>query len=112
MRESMVVLASSDQGALATVQQRCSVVSALPPRLLIVKADEPTLRALRTLPGVEDVIGEPIGMLPASLDETERLFAQAWQQRLQSQDKQRPGEGLSWDTPGYSPPDKPDPAPR
>ena len=39
-----------------------------------------------------------------SLDEKESLFVSAWQTRLQQSRKQRPGEGLDWDHPGFKPP--------
>ena len=113
MLEHLVVLSSKDQGAAAAVQQRCRVVSALPPRLLVVAAaDEQVAHGLRVLPGVDDVISGPTSTLPDSLNETERLFVQAWQQGRQSHEKQRPGDGLNWGAEGFSPPDRPDPVPR
>ena len=39
-----------------------------------------------------------------SLDEKESLFVSAWQTRLRQSRKQRPGEGLDWDHPGFKPP--------
>jgi hypothetical protein len=58
MPEYLVLLSSNDQGAAAAVRQRSHVQSALPPRLLVVKADEPVAQKLRVLPGVDDVISE------------------------------------------------------
>jgi hypothetical protein len=41
----------------------------------------------------------------AALTPAQRLFVDAWVSRRRS--KTRPGEGLSWDTPGREPPDWP-----
>lgn len=109
MSEYVVVLSSNDQGAANAVRQRCRVVSALPPRLLVVEADEQLAQELRVLPGVEDVIGGANNTLPNSLNESELLFVQAWQQSRHMDDKSRPGEGLNWDAEGFSAPDHPDP---
>jgi hypothetical protein len=42
----------------------------------------------------------------STLDERERQWAAAWNLR-QSKKPPRPGEGLPWDAPGFSPPDRP-----
>jgi hypothetical protein len=112
MSQYLVLLSSNEQGAAAAVRQRCHVVSALPPRLLVVEADEQVAQELRVLPGVDDVISEMNNSLPNSLNESELLFAQAWQQSRHLNDKSRPGEGLNWDAEGFLPPDHPDPAQR
>jgi ABC-type iron transport system FetAB permease component len=39
-----------------------------------------------------------------SLDQQEAMFVAAWRLRLQAPTKQRPGEGLDWDAPGFEPP--------
>jgi hypothetical protein len=105
--EYLVLLASNDLGSAATVRQRCRILSVSPPRLLVVEADEQAVQSLRALPGVADVISATTGMLPDSLNETERLFAHAWQQRHQMHEKQRTGDGLNWDAEGFLPPDRP-----
>lgn len=112
MSEYVVLLSSNDQGAAAVVRQRCRVVSELPPRLLVVEADEQVAQGLRVLPGVDDVISGMNNILPNSLNESELLFVQAWQQSRHMDDKSRPGEGLSWDAEGFLPPDHPDPEQR
>ena len=112
MNEYVILLSSNDQGAAAVLRQRCRVVSALPPRLLVVEADEQVAQGLRDLPGVDDVISGVNDILPNSLNESEMLFVQAWQQSRHMDDKQRPGEGLSWDAEGFSAPDHPDPEKR
>jgi len=40
----------------------------------------------------------------SSLDQQEAMFVAAWRLRLQAPAKQRPGEGLNWDAPGFKPP--------
>jgi hypothetical protein len=42
---------------------------------------------------------------PEGLTEAEQLFVDGWRQRLE--DKTRVGDGLAWDTPGYTAPDLP-----
>ncbi len=49
-------------------------------------------------PGAEDV---------AHLSPAELLFVDAWRARLDEGAKVRPGDGLSWDTTGFQPPDPP-----
>ena len=112
MSQYIVLLSSNDQGADAIVRQRCRVVSALPPRLLVVEADEQVAQELRVLPGVDDVISGMHNIPSSSLNESEQLFVQAWQRSRHLDDKQRPGEGLNWDAEGFLPPDHPDPAQR
>lgn len=112
MSEYVVLLSSNDQDAATAVRQRCRVVSALPPKLLVVEADEQVAQELRVLPGVEDVISRMNNILPNSLNESELLFVQAWQQSRNLDNKTRPGEGLNWDAEGFSAPDHPDPAQR
>ena len=110
--EYLVLLASNDHRTAATVRQCCRIVSELPPRLMVVEADEQAVQSLRAVPGVANVVSGTTSILPDSLNETERLFAQAWQQRHQMHEKQRVGDGLNWDAEGFSPPDRPDLEPR
>ena len=48
------------------------------------------------------------GALPPSLTEGERLFAEGWLERQSRGPKERKGEGLPWDAPGFQPPDRDD----
>ena len=106
MSEVLVVI-----GPAATEPQRQAVMRAAPavqiisPRVFTsVTADA---ARLRSMPGVGVVLtgGEAVASLP-QLDESEALFAQAWLSRT-GKSKQRPGEGLDWDTPPMIPPDPP-----
>jgi hypothetical protein len=112
MSEDIVLLSSTDQAAKIAVEQHFHVASSLPPRLLVVSAEENVARALRDIPGVLAVIGWKTSTLPDLLNETERLFVRAWQQRQQSNEKDRHGDGMNWGADDFSPPDRPDPAPR
>jgi hypothetical protein len=53
------------------------------------------------------VSDDPPPRLPPDLTQSERLFVAAWEARRQP--KSRVGEGLSWDAPGFLPPDSPTP---
>lgn len=83
------------------------MLSQLPPRLAVAEMDDGEAEALRRLPGTLEVISGPEEPLPASLSESEELFVRGWQQRQRGGKRERPGEGLSWDAPGFLPPDPP-----
>ena len=72
------------------------VLSAYPPRLYVVECE--------ALPGGFAAVGRD-DEIPSDLSEGERLFAAGWQQSKRP--KTRRGEGLSWDAPGFEPPDDP-----
>lgn len=81
-----------------------SLTQVFSPRLGVVRVDDSTLAELQ---GRTDVVAVARRVLPpgavAELDETERLFAEAWSQH--DRPKQRRGEGLPWDAEDHSPPD-------
>ena len=81
----------------------------LSPRVVIVEShDDAAKEKLRTMNGV-DLVLEPGENPPAevreTLTDTEKLFVDAHAQR--SRQKERPGEGLSWGSKGFLPPDPP-----
>jgi hypothetical protein len=82
---------------------RVEVRQQLPPGLAIVAAGEAELRALEQSPEVRAVhtADVPADVL-ARLDEPARSFAAAWNERRRPKD--RPGQGASWDAPGFDPP--------
>ena len=104
--ELLVILeASLADEALAQLRAVANVTQVLTPRLALVQADpETTARAAR-IRGVLDVYDDAVSELPADLTPSERVFVSAWEARRQP--KTRPGEGLSWDAPGFLPPDPP-----
>jgi hypothetical protein len=93
---------------------RWAVVSRVPPDVVVIRTEEPedvsriagrARLAMARLPsGDIQVMGDE-GALD-DLDEGARLFVRSWRERpLQKPD--RPGDGLSWDHPGFQPPDRP-----
>jgi len=79
------------------------MIQQLLPRLAVVQTDADGLARLRGMPGVTAVIEDrvPVNVL-RQLTPAERTFAEAW--IAGRQPKQRPGEGLPWDTEGFQPP--------
>jgi hypothetical protein len=93
---------------LSRVGERVEVTQRLPPRLAIARGAREALEAVRHLPGVVSVSEGPVPVpVLNGLNPTEQVFAEAWV--LGRKPKAfRPGEGLSWDAPGFQPPDRPD----
>ena len=87
----------------AVIHPHVEIQQRLPPRLAIVAADEEGLRALERKPEVRAVFtGDVPPEALTQLNEAERLFAAGWNQRHRP--KQRRGEGLPWDAPGFDAP--------
>lgn len=102
MQEALVVAA--DPQDLERIGALVRVLRQLPPRLLIVVADEGAFTALAAIGGIQVVRSRPIPKsLLAGLSASERLFAEAWSQ--QGRPKVRVGDGQPWDAPGFEPPD-------
>jgi len=77
--------------------------------VFVVEGGQSELAKLRAISGVTIIAGgdAPPGVLE-KLDEGEKLFVAAWSSRSkEAGSKQRRGEGLSWDAPGFTPPDAP-----
>jgi acetamidase/formamidase len=103
---TLLVVADDVGQVLDQLGRPARVVQHLPPRLAVVESDDDVRAQLRALPGVLGV-GEPDlrDDVRARLTETERLFVDAWV--LGRRPKERHGDGLAWDAPGYQPPDLP-----
>lgn len=90
------------EAIVAAVGATAPVIQQLPPRLAIVASPA----SGQQLPQVSGATWYREG---AAIDERlsaeELLFVTAWRQRRRTKD--RPGEGLPWDAPGYQPPDAP-----
>jgi hypothetical protein len=87
----------------AAVPPEVRVLQQMPPRLAIVSADEAGIRALQDAPGVASVFAEDVP--PEALERLDvvgRAFATGWNERRRP--KQRRGDGLAWDTPGFEAP--------
>ena len=109
-RELLVILsgARADE-ALKQLSANYNVQHVASPRVFVVVGGQDALAGLRAVPGV---LAATAGELPPAalegLDEGESLFVAAWLSRIkEGPSKQRPGEGLSWDAPGFVPPDPP-----
>jgi hypothetical protein len=88
------------------------VIARLPPRLLVVEVDDHAMAELGRDPGVARVLerdASPAGL--EGLRPEEQLFVDGWQLGSARESQPRTGEGLSWDAPGFQPPDLP-PKPR
>jgi hypothetical protein len=101
----MEVLIELQPGAAVevAVPPDLQILQRMPPRLAIVATDEEGIRALERRPEisavfVEDVPAEAL----ARFDEVARLFAAGWNERRRP--KERIGEGLPWDAPGFRAP--------
>ncbi len=104
-------LPETAQRALAQrLQETCTVVSTMGPRLMVGRVPPHGLPVLRTLPGVLAVIesAADLAALPGAdaLSNTEALFASAWAAQGQKKGP-RAGAGLDWDAPGFEPPGGP-----
>jgi len=78
------------------------------PRVLVVAVSPEEIPPISSSPGVLAVSsGLPPPGVIEELDEQEVLFVTAWARRMTGPEKQRRGEGLPWDAPGFEPPDSP-----
>lgn len=109
--ELLVVLdEDAADAALEGLRNAFHVTQVAPPRLAVVETTKAEDEAsLRSMPGVVAVTGADVPVeLMGRLRPEEELFVAAWSRRLtEIPRKERRGEGLSWDAPGFSPPDAP-----
>lgn len=80
--------------------------------MFVVSGDADVARRIARIPGVRAVVNssddQEISELP-DLSPAERLFVAAWCANTHGGPKARPGDGLKWDSPGWLPPDRPEP---
>lgn len=102
--EFLVLL--EDEGGLERLRRSLQVTQVASPRLAVVVAAE---GALEAIDGVAEVAGAGESLQDEiALTDAERLFADAWAQRTGDvSGAERPGDGLPWDAPGFTPPDPP-----
>jgi hypothetical protein len=95
--------------ALAQVRRTCRVTQVASPRVAVVTCAPGEQPGVRSIPGAIVIgSGDPAPAVMGDLDDGESLFVAAWVRRMQELPaKQRRGEGLSWDAPGFTPPDAP-----
>jgi len=107
--EFLVLLDDGEEG-LDRLRRSHRVTHAASPRLAVVEGPPGTgPEALRAIDGVAAVASAGDALPAASaLTPDETLFADAWAMRTGAGAAgERPGEGLAWDAPGFSPPDPP-----
>jgi hypothetical protein len=95
---------------------RWPVIATVPPRVVVLRADADGLPAiagacrLAIARGTDDRV-EVVGDLAVldELDDGARLFVEAWRtpRSSASATRDRAGDGLPWDAPGFEPPDPP-----
>jgi hypothetical protein len=104
-REDLVVLESaSAKEALAELGGVADVTQVLAPRLVLIRAYPKVLKQVARIKGVVGVYHDTSPDLP-DLEPNERVFISAWEARRRP--KTRPGDQLSWDSPGFNAPDAP-----
>jgi hypothetical protein len=89
------------------------VVALAPPRVAVLRVDEEDVEAIgsvsrlamaRRPAGEIAIVGDESAL--AELDAGARLFVEGWRSKVIDK-PDRLGEGLSWDHPGFQPPDRP-----
>jgi len=104
-REFLVILESHQaDNALSRLRAVADVTQVLAPRLALIRADRNILTAAARIEGVLEIREDSLPEHLPDFTPAERLFISAWETR---RPKARPGEGLSWDAPGFLPPDPP-----
>jgi hypothetical protein len=73
--------------------------------VVVVAAEDPAQDLLASDPDVLWAGTDPPARVLDSLAADDLLAVEAW--RVRAAPKARPGEGLSWDAPGWTPPDPP-----
>lgn len=108
MSEILLILDGDPQDpALEEVRKEQRVTQAVSDRVFAIeKPDSQQIAALEATPGVLLCPeGSTPPNVPVDLSSAERIWIDAWGKR--GEPKPRRGEGLSWDAPGFEPPDPP-----
>ena len=106
--EMLVVLtATHRQQTREVIKNRFQLRHIVSDRILVIeKPDERQISLLRAMTGIQVATVEPLPQdILNTLNQTETLWVAAWFERKRP--KQRPGDGLTWDAPGFLPPDLP-----
>jgi len=105
-RERLVILdLRLGQSVIAELRSVADVTQMMPPRIVLLRSDAATAARIAQMPGVVSLHDATLGEVPSDLTPSERTFVSAWE--LRQRPKDRRGEGLSWDAPGFKPPDPP-----
>ena len=104
--EMQVMVLVDETAGSEVIEKHAAIVHRASPRLFVVRVEPAVRDRLAELPGVAAVTdGAFSAGVSERLYEAEALFAAAFAARGTS--KQRVGNGLEWDAPGYEPPDPP-----
>jgi hypothetical protein len=109
VRRVLVLVTDASAGDdVARLRGRYRVLSQLGDRILVLEVDETAASELARDPALSGPFEDEVPAdARATLRQDERLFVDGWLQQRAQQDKKRPGDGASWDTPGFQPPDTP-----
>lgn len=109
-QEVLVIVAREHApGLVAQLRRKYSVTQVVSPRVFVVGGGMDMVGALRSVSGLRVLVpGERPCEPLEDLGKAERLFVEAWiTRKAELRPKKRVGEGLSWDAPGFVPPDRP-----
>ncbi|HEX8142877.1 MAG TPA: hypothetical protein VF553_09795 [Pyrinomonadaceae bacterium] len=110
-RRELLVILSGDQAeeGFRKLSSDYKVHHVVSNRVVVVEGAQSDLAGLRAIPGViAATAGDLSPGVLNGLDDSESLFVAAWLSRIkEGAPKQRSGEGLNWDAPGFEPPDPP-----
>ena len=107
-RQILLVLTDDGAAHAAEFQGRYRVLTRLPPRLSVLDVDDLAVAELGRNPAVAGVFERDAPpALIEGLRPEEQLFVDAWRLGSTPETKPRAGDGLSWDAPGFQPPDIP-----
>lgn len=102
-RELLVLMTSGADATEAVAAAHGRISQRLGDRLALAMVPASALDALRSRNDVVNVYDEDVPEVATEdLDEAERIFVNAWRKRRHV--KERPGDGLPWDSPGFEAP--------
>jgi len=109
--EDLLILSEKRSQALRSqiVGNRLHIVQEASPRVVVVEGERDRLDAVARQPGVTSASDhlrrrDEAALASPDLDTGERLFVKAWLSRQRGTVKERVGDGLPWDSPGFSAP--------
>lgn len=108
-QEVLVLLADPlDTPTINELEEKFHVLQIASRRLVLVRLDESQLEELRSVKGVKSIFeGEVPEEDMVGMEQIEELFARGWSLQREEFPKDRPGNGLVWDSEGFEPPDTP-----
>ncbi|MEV7177303.1 hypothetical protein [Kitasatospora sp. NPDC093679] len=103
--EALVLLAPVE-GVLDRLRELVAVTQLGSQRVVLAVVGEGQREKVLALPGVLGVYTDAVPDTARRVfSPGEQLFVSAWEARARP--KERPGDGLAWDDPGFRPPDRP-----